>query len=88
MKAFGNIVCFRNLEKETNNTITRFGNKQAGSVVLLKNFESYHHSYNENAKHYEGYVELVSNIDSLYSESSIEYLHKDIETFDTRKGVE
>ena len=66
VKTFGNIVCFRNLEEETNNAIARFGNKEAGGVVLLKNFESYYHGYNENGKHYDGYVELIDKLNTIF----------------------
>ena len=66
VKTFGNIVCFRNLEEETNNAIALFGDKEAGSVVLLKNFESYYNGYNENGKHFDGYVELIDKLKTLF----------------------
>lgn len=66
VKTFGNIICFRNLEEETNNAIALFGDKEAGSVVLLKNFESYYNGYNENGKHFEGYVELIDKLNTLF----------------------
>jgi len=66
VKTFGNIVCFRNLEEETNNAIALFGNKEAGSVVLLKNFESYYNGYDENGKHFDGYVELIDRLNTLF----------------------
>ncbi len=66
VKTFGNIVCFRNLEEETNNAIALFGNKEAGSIVLLKNFECYYNGYDENGKHFEGYVELIDKLNALF----------------------
>ncbi len=66
VKTFGNIVCFRNLEQETNDAIALFGDKEAGSVVLLKNFESYYHGYDENGRHYDGYVELIDRLNVLF----------------------
>ncbi len=66
VKTFGNIVCFRNLEEETNNAIALFGDKEAGSVVLLKNFESYYNGYDENGKHFDGYVELIDKLKTLF----------------------
>ena len=66
VKTFGNIVCFRNLEEETNNAISLFGDKEAGSVVLLKNFESYYNGYDENGKHFDGYVELIDKLNTLF----------------------
>lgn len=66
VKTFGNIVCFRNLEKETNQAIALFGDKQANSIVLLKNFESYYYGYNENGKHYKGYIELIDKMNKIF----------------------
>lgn len=45
VKTFGNIVCFRDLEGETNDAIALFGNKEAGGIVLLKSFEDYYYGY-------------------------------------------
>lgn len=36
VKTYGNIVCFRNLEKETEEAIALFGDKDAQGIVLLK----------------------------------------------------
>ncbi|MDE6016975.1 MAG: type I restriction endonuclease subunit R [Acetatifactor sp.] len=66
VKTFGNIICFRNLEEETNNAIALFGDKEAGSVVLLKNFESYYNGYDEKGKHFDGYVELIDKLNTLF----------------------
>lgn len=66
VKTFGNIVCFRNLEEETNNAIALFGDREAGSVVLLKNFESYYNGYDEHGKYFDGYVELIDKLNTLF----------------------
>lgn len=66
VKTFGNIVCFRNLEKETNDAIALFGDREAGSIVLLKNYESYYYGYDEDGKHYDGYVELIDKLNMEY----------------------
>lgn len=62
VKKYGNIICFRNLEQETNEAIALFGNKDAGSIVLLKDYESYYAGYNEDGKHYDGYKELIGRL--------------------------
>jgi len=62
IKTYGNIICFRNLEQETNDAIALFGNKNAGNIVLLKNYESYYCGYDEAGKHYDGYVELIDRL--------------------------
>lgn len=47
VKTYGNIVSFRDLEKETNDAIALFGNKEARGTVLLKPFVEYHSEYSE-----------------------------------------
>jgi type I restriction enzyme R subunit len=62
VKTFGNIVCFRDLQKETDEAIALFGDKDAESIVLLKNYEAYYYGYEENGKHHQGYAELIDEI--------------------------
>ena len=45
VKTYGNIVCFRDLEDEVNESISLFGNKEAGGVVLLKPYKEYYSEY-------------------------------------------
>ena len=71
VKTYGNIVCFRNLEQETKDAIALFGDKNANSIVLLKNYESYYCGYDENGKHYDGYVELIEKLKALFPLSEI-----------------
>ena len=66
VKTFGNVVSFRNLEKETNDAIALFGDREAGSIVLLKNFDSYYYGYDEDGKHYDGYIELIDRLNVEY----------------------
>jgi type I restriction enzyme R subunit len=47
VKAYGNIVSFRDLEEATNDAISLFGNKEAGGIVLLKSFGEYFAKYEE-----------------------------------------
>lgn len=62
VKTYGNIVCFRNLQEETDEAIALFGDKEAGSVVLLKNYDAYYNGYDEDGKHYPGYTELIDEL--------------------------
>jgi len=62
VKTFGNIVCFRNLEKATNESIALFGDKEAGGIVLLKTFNEYYNGYNDGKKDIPGYVSLVDQL--------------------------
>lgn len=66
VKTFGNVVCFRNLENETNDAIALFGDREAGSIVFLKNFDSYYYGYDEDGKHYDGYIELIDRLNVEY----------------------
>ena len=50
VKTYGNIVSFRDLEEETNDSIALFGNKEARGIVLLKPFGDYYSEYVERAK--------------------------------------
>ncbi|MBP6434954.1 MAG: type I restriction endonuclease subunit R [Pontixanthobacter sp.] len=45
VKTYGNIVSFRNLEKETNDALALFGNKDAKGIVLLKPYAEYYGEY-------------------------------------------
>ena len=67
VKTFGNIVCFRNLQQETDDAIALFGDKDATSIVLLKDFKSYYEGYDaDNGKHCYGYKELVEELQEKY----------------------
>ena len=45
VKTYGNIVSFRDLEQQTNDALTLFGNKDAKGIVLLKSYSEYHEDY-------------------------------------------
>ncbi|MDH2414333.1 type I restriction endonuclease subunit R [Nocardioides sp. CER19] len=45
VKAYGNIVCFRNLESAVDDALALFGNSQARGVVLLKPYADYRRAY-------------------------------------------
>lgn len=62
VKTFGNIVCFRDLQKETEQPLSIFGNEENSGIVLLKDYDSYYRGYDENGRHYHGYVEVVEEL--------------------------
>lgn len=62
VKTFGNIVCFRNLEKATNESISLFGDKEASGIVLLKSYAEYYNGYKDGNKEVRGYVSLVDEL--------------------------
>ena len=60
VKAFGNIVCFRDLSQETDRALATFGNREAGGIVLLRSFSDYLNGFtDEKGKEHKGYFELV-----------------------------
>lgn len=67
IKTHGNIICFRNLEKATNDCLQLFGNKDAGGLILLKAFNDYYFGYDDDSgKHYAGWKELVEELLSKF----------------------
>lgn len=66
VKTFGNIVCFRDLEQETEEAIALFGNKDAGGIVLLRTYQEYYNGYDENGEHKPGYAELIAELTERY----------------------
>ena len=67
VKKFGNIVCFRDLQKETDDAIALFGDKDANSIVLMKDFRSYYNGFNQNGRHHPGYKEIVERLTTEFS---------------------
>ncbi len=67
VKKFGNIVCFRDLQQATDDAIALFGDKDASSIVVLKDFASYFNGYDaENGKHCYGYKEIVEQLQNEF----------------------
>ena len=63
IKTFGNIVCFRRLQKRVEDAIALFGNREAGGVVLLKGFKDYYYGYvDEKGKDKPGYVDMIEEL--------------------------
>ena len=67
VKTFGNIVCFRNLQQETDDAIALFGDKNASGIVLLKTYDDYYYGYDdEKGKHQKGYEERIAELIQKY----------------------
>ena len=63
IKTFGNIVCFRNLQKRTDAAIARFSDATTNGVVTLHPFSDYYNGYtDEKGKYNEGYVDLIATL--------------------------
>ena len=63
IKTFGNVVCFRNLQKRVDAAIALFGDKEAGGIVLLHKFDDYYHGYTtQDGKDKPGYVDMIGEL--------------------------
>ena len=63
IKTFGNIVCFRNLQKRVDAAISLFGDKNAGGIVLLRKYADYYHGYtDEQGKYHQGYTDMIDDL--------------------------
>jgi type I restriction enzyme R subunit len=67
VKTYGNIVCFRDLQQETDAAIALFGDKNASGIVLLKSFDDYWNGYEDNdGKYHPGYLDLLEALETQY----------------------
>ena len=55
-------MCFRNLEKATNEAITLFGDKEASGIVLLKAYKDYYSGYTDGDKEIRGYESFIDEL--------------------------
>ena len=63
VKTFGNIVCFRDLQKATEDALALFGDRNASGIVLLKDYNSYYSGYVDNRGHdVPGYQDLIDQL--------------------------
>lgn len=63
IKTFGNVVCFRNLQKRVDSAISLFGDKNAGGIVLLQSFKDYYYGYaSADGKQMPGYVDMMEEL--------------------------
>lgn len=67
IKTFGNIVCFRNLQKRVDAAISLFGDKNAGGIVLMQSFKDYYYGYESvDGKPMPGYVDMVEELTTKF----------------------
>jgi len=67
IKTFGNIVCFRNLQKRVDAAISLFGDKNAGGIVLMQSFKDYYYGYESvDGRPMPGYVDMVEDLTTKF----------------------
>lgn len=76
-KAFGNIVTFRDLEKETNEAITTFCSQDTINLVLERKYKDYLEGFEDDvtSKSSKGYINVVKDLEEKFplSESMSEW---------------
>lgn len=67
-KAFGNIVTFRDLEHNTIDAITLFGDSNTRNVVLEKSYKEYLEGFQDviSGKIHKGYIEIVKELNDRF----------------------
>ena len=67
IKTFGNIVCFRNLQKRTDDAISLFGDKEAGGIVLMRGYKDYYFGYeDDDGKYHPGFVDMIEELETKF----------------------
>ena len=67
IKVFGNIVCFRNLQKRTDDAISLFGDKEAGGIVVMRGYKDYYFGYTDDGgKEHPGYHDMIEELTAKF----------------------
>lgn len=70
VKSQGNIVCFRNLKKETDEAIELFANKEAQSLIIMPPYEEVVREFNLALVDFYDLVPTVDSVSSLVDENA------------------
>jgi type I restriction enzyme R subunit len=69
IKSQGNIVCFRNLKKATDDAVALFSNKDANEEIIMEPYEDYLEKFNEAIKVLKDIAPTVDSVNDLLSEN-------------------
>ena len=83
VKTFGNIVCFRDLEKPTRDAIKLFGDENSVNIILERSYEDYINGFKdeETGKVVKGYVDICNEIINKFPEPTEIILDADKKEF-------
>ena len=83
MKTFGNIVCFRNLEKATKDAIKVFGDENSINVIIERSYDEYINGFTDEDSGvvFKGYKELCEEIIEKFPDPTEIKLEKDKKEF-------
>ena len=63
VKSFGNIICFRDLQQETDAALSLFGDKDARGLVLVRTFTEYMNGYADGkGREVKGWLQLIAEL--------------------------
>lgn len=67
IKSFGNIIAFRDLQKNTDDALALFSDENAKGIVFLRSLEEYLHGYtDEKGDKHKGYHELLHTLQTRF----------------------
>lgn len=67
IKSFGNIIAFRDLQRNTDDALALFSDESAKGIVFLRSLEEYLHGYtNEKGDKHKGYHELLHTLHTRF----------------------
>ncbi|PSM51952.1 type I restriction/modification system, restriction subunit [Campylobacter blaseri] len=83
VKAFGNIVCFRNLEDATKEAIKLFGDENSINIILEKSYNEYMNGFvdEEGKKSVKGYIEICNEMVDKFPEPTQIFLESEKKEF-------
>lgn len=83
VKTFGNIVCFRNLERATEDAIKTFGDENSVNVILEKSYDEYINGFTdeETGKKFKGYKDICEEIIAKFPDPTEIVLEADKKEF-------
>lgn len=75
VKDCGNIVCFRNLEQQTNDCFQLFGDKDAGGIIMMRPFRDYYEGYTDDKGIYHpGYCDIAHELQDRFPVGSLPFI--------------
>jgi type I restriction enzyme R subunit len=69
-KSQGNIVCFRNLKKNTDEALALFSNKDAKDIILMMPYENYLEEFGQTLAHLKTLSPTVDSVNDLVDEDA------------------
>ena len=66
IKSFGNIIAFRDLQRNTDDALALFSDENAKGIVFLRSLEEYLQGYTDDKGEHKGYHELLSTLHTRF----------------------